>query len=265
MPDHASPDQAPPAPQNHPLAVLQAEASRLGMALTRAHLARFGRYLEMLIEWAPRAGLTSLRDPAAIQSRHFAESLALLRVLREAAVPDSAAWSGGGLSMVDVGAGAGLPGLPVAVVEDGVRLTLVESSARRCRFLEAAVKALDLSSRVRVVRARAEEAGRDPALRGAFDLAVARAVAPMPVLVEYALPLLRLGGVLAAPKGSRAAEELAAAAGAIATLGGEAEPPLALPLPDGAPPQQVLIVRRTGPLDERYPRRAGVPARRPLS
>lgn len=103
-----------------------------------------------------------------------------------------------------------------------------------------------------------------PALRAGCDLAVARALAPLPVLVEYALPLLREGGLLATPKGSRAREELEAAAGAIAALGGTAEEPHPLPLPPDAAPQDVLLVRRTGPVDERYPRRAGVPARRPL-
>ena len=93
---------------------------------------------------------------------------------------------------------------------------------------------------------------------------VARALAAMPVLVEYALPLLREGGVLATPKGSRGDEELLEAARAIETLGGEALPPAALPLPDDVPPQRVYLVRRTGPLDDRYPRRPGVPLKRPL-
>jgi 16S rRNA (guanine527-N7)-methyltransferase len=115
------------------------------------------------------------------------------------------------------------------------------------------------------VQARAEDAGRDPALRAAFDVAVARALAPLPVLVEYALPLLRDGGVLAAPKGSRATVELEAAAGAIASLGGVALQPVPLSLPPDALPQLVLFVRREGALDDRYPRRAGIPSKRPLS
>ncbi|MCH8187221.1 MAG: class I SAM-dependent methyltransferase [Proteobacteria bacterium] len=140
---------------------------------------------------------------------------------------------------------------------------VVEYAASAGPHLEQLVEELGLSD-VRVVRARAEEAGRDPSLRATFDLAVARAVAPLPVLVEYALPLLRDGGVLATPKGSRAQAELAEAAGAIAALGGVAEEPVDLPLPAEAPPQSVLFVRRAGPLDERYPRRPGMPSKRPL-
>ena len=240
------------------LTTLLAEAARLGLALDPRAVERFGRYLELLVEWTPRAGLTAVTDPDEVQRRHFGESLALLHVLRRAGAVGS-----GGVSVVDVGAGAGLPGLPMRVVEPALRLTLLESSARRCRFLRRVVDDLALVD-VQVVQARAEEAGRDPALRGSFDLVVARAVAPLSVLVEYALPLLRRGGLLATPKGSRAEDELAEAATAIATLGGSAEQSLPLPLPPDAPPQRVLLVRRSGELDDRYPRRPGIPSRRPL-
>ena len=118
---------------------------------------------------------------------------------------------------------------------------------------------------VAVRRMRAEEAGRDPELREGFDLAVARAVAPLPVLVEYALPLLRPGGLLAAPKGSRARDELSEAEAAIETLGGHVLTPLPLSLPEGAVAQIVVLVRRSGPMPERYPRRPGIPSKRPLS
>ena len=247
-----------PAGQPASMASLTTGAARLGVALDARALERFERYLALLLEWSPRAGLTSVTDPDEVQRRHFAESLAVLRVLREAGAIDP-----GGTTAVDIGAGAGLPGLPMRIVEPALRLTLLESSARRCRFLERVVAELALDG-VAVVRARAEEAGRDPALRGTFDLAVARTVAPLPVLVEYALPLLRRGGLLAAPKGSRADEELTQAAAAIAALGGVAEPSRSLPLPGGVPPQQLVLVRRTGELDDRYPRRPGMPSRRPL-
>ena len=112
---------------------------------------------------------------------------------------------------------------------------------------------------------RAEEAGRDAELREGFDLAVARAVAPLPVLVEYALPLLRPGGILAAPKGSRARDELQEAEAAIEALGGAVLEPLPLSLPEGVVPQLVVVVQRGGPLSERYPRRPGIPSKRPLA
>lgn len=216
--------------------------------------------MALLDAWRDRAGLTSLTDPAAVQRRHFGESLALLVALRGAGVltPGTTA------SMVDVGSGAGLPGLPMRILEPSLRLTLVESHRRRASFLETVVETLDLEG-VEVVTARAEEAGRDPAYRERFDVAVARAVAPLPVLVEYLLPLLRPGGVMAAPKGSSAERELREAEAAIDHLGGCAEVPVPLSLPDGTAPQQVLVVRRCGELPERFPRRPGIPSKRPLS
>lgn len=247
----------------HALDTLDAEASRLGLTLEADVRARFGQYLQLVLEWTPRAGLTSAADRTEIPRRHFGESLSLLLALRESGVFDGGGARASAISVVDIGAGAGFPGLAMRLVEPSLAVTLVESNAKRCRFLEHACAELGLGD-VRVVQARAEEAGRDEALRASFDVAVARAVAPMPVLVEYALPLLRRGGVLAALKGGRAEAELAEAAGAISALGGTAEPSLPLSLPAGAPPQRVLLVRRTGELDERYPRRPGMPSKRPL-
>ncbi|HRC61840.1 MAG TPA: 16S rRNA (guanine(527)-N(7))-methyltransferase RsmG [Dehalococcoidia bacterium] len=240
------------------LEFLRSEAFRLGLQLDDVALDRFERYLTLLLEWRERAGLTSISDPLTIQQRHFVESVALLVALR-----------GGGLlhdeggKIADLGTGAGFPGLPMRIVDPTLQLTLIESSSRRCRFLETVVDALHLDG-VAVIQARAEEAGHDPVLRAGFDLVVARALAALPILVEYALPLLREGGILAAPKGSRGASELEAAAGAIAALGGQAEGSLALPLSEDVPPQRVYMVRRVGRLDERFPRRPGVPSRRPL-
>jgi 16S rRNA (guanine527-N7)-methyltransferase len=244
------------------LAALREEAARLdlealGLALDAAAEARFARYYELLLEWNERAGLTTVTDPTEVAQRHFGESLALLVVLRRAGLLLEAA------RVIDLGSGAGLPGLPMAIVDASLQVTLLETHGRRAEFLRTAVAALDLPQ-VAVVQARAEDAGRDPALREAFDVAVARALAPLAVLVELALPLVKAGGVLATPKGARALDELPSGAAAIEALGGLAEMPLALPLSHDAPLQTVLVVRRVGPLDARYPRRAGIPSKRPL-
>ena len=251
-------ESSPPSP---PVATsqpwLDAELRRLGLPLDVPVRVQFIRYEALLLEWNERTSLTADATPERLQLRHFGESLALLVALRGAALIER------DTELVDVGSGGGFPGLPLRIAERSLRVTLLEASARRCRFLRTAIAALDLDD-VAVVQARAEDAGRDQELRGHFALAVARAVAPLAVLVEYALPLLCSGGLLAAPKGSRGPSELAAASVAIEALGGSVEPAIALSLPDGVPPQQVFLVRRTGPLDERYPRRAGIPSKRPL-
>jgi 16S rRNA (guanine527-N7)-methyltransferase len=259
---HGGPSGLPDTARNdeeRAAAWLAAEAQRLGVVLDAAAHERLGCYGALIAAGAARAGLTSVRDPLGIARRHLGESLALLAALREA----SLLAPGAPARVVDIGSGAGLPGLAMRIAEPALRLTLVESSARRCAFLRETAAELGLDE-VRVVQARAEEAGHYPELREHFDLAVARAVAPLAVLVEYALPLLAAGGLLAAPKGSRAAAELEAARPAIAGLGGEPAAPLALPLPPDSPLQQVLLVRRAGELPTHLPRRPGVPARRPL-
>ncbi len=251
-----------PSPLALLLDTLTAEAARVdvegvGAAFDQAAHARFQRYYDLLLEWNERAGLTTVTDPVEVARRHFGESLALYAVLRRAHI----LWSHA--RVIDLGTGAGFPGLPLAILDTSLDVALLETHGRRAEFLRTAVEALELEH-VRVVHARAEDAARDPDLRETFDLVIARALAAMPVLVELALPFLKLGGVLATPKGARALEELSAAQAAIEALGGTAEAPLPLPLPTDAPPQLVLVVRRTSPLDSRYPRRPGIPAKRPL-
>ena len=250
----------PTPPVTPSLDVLRAEAERLALPLDAEALVRFARYQALLSEWHDRAGLTAITDPAEVQRRHFGESLALFAALRSADI----LLPGAETHIADLGTGAGFPGLPMRIADPSLQLTLIESNGRRCRFLEAVVADLGLDH-VEVVNLRAEEAGRAPALREHFEVVVARALSAMNVLVEYALPLLRDGGLLATPKGSRALDELAEAAPAIAALGGTALGPLTLPQPADAPPQHVLLVRRTGTLDDRYPRRPGIPTRRPLT
>lgn len=199
------------------------------------------------------SSLTNVRDPAAAVELHIADSLAGLELPQLRAAT----------TIADLGSGGGFPGVPMAIAEPGLDLVLIESHGRRAEFLRTVIEALGLEH-ARVVQARAEDAGRGPMLRATFDLVTARALAPMPVLIEYALPLLKDGGLLVAPKGSRAEEELAASAGALKALGGDVRDTLDLPLPEGLPPQRVLVVRRTGRLDPQYPRRAGTPSRQPL-
>jgi 16S rRNA (guanine527-N7)-methyltransferase len=225
------------------------------MELTSNQLSAFELYARRLMKAGLRTNLTSTRDREAVYRRHFVESLALLRVLQERDLIRSPA--------IDVGSGAGFPGLPIKIARPDVDLTLVEATGKKARFLESIVAELGLAT-VTVVDARVEQLAHNPVHRGAFRLALARAVAPLPVLLELTLPFLSMEGVLAAPKGGAAQRELRASANALAELGGaiEAAPPMELPL-DG-PQQTVIIVRKTGPTPERYPRRPGMPSKRPL-
>lgn len=243
---------------NDRLAPLLDEAARLGLSLTELQRAAFETYLDLIEAQNEWAGITSIADPAERQRRHFGESLALLVALRSAGL-----LTGAPVRVADLGPGGGFPGLPMRIVDPSLRLTLIESHGRRCDFMREVIATLGLDG-VEVVQARAEDAGRQPALREGFDLVVARALAAVRVLVEYGLPLLKPGGVLATPKGSRWRDELEEAGHALSELGGVALEGVAMPLPPGVPEQAVVLVRREGALSDRYPRRAGMPVKRPL-
>jgi 16S rRNA (guanine527-N7)-methyltransferase len=170
------------------------------------------------------------------------------------------AYLGDAHNLVDVGSGAGLPGIPIKIARPDLEVTLIEADQAKAAFLVHACAALGLQQ-VEVVAQRAEEAGRDPRLREKFDVAVARALAPLPVLVELCLPLVRVGGRLLAQKTE--AEDPGAAARAIQLLGGELSGVLAAPsAARGA--GTVVVIDKVRPTRSHYPRRAGVPARKPL-
>ncbi len=231
------------------------QARALGFDLTQAQARAFERYRDAVIGAAARFNLTAVRDPEGIERRHFLESLALGRRLVDAgALPPD-----GDCQALDLGTGAGFPGLPLKIAWPRLRLSLLDSNEKRCEFLRGLVAELRLSD-VEVLVGRAETWGRDQAHREAYDLVLARAVAPLMVLVEYALPFLSVGGWLAASKGTAGSRELDEAALAITELGGGEVTTLPM-----TPPLTLVLVRKTGPTPERYPRRVGVPAKRPLA
>lgn len=237
-------------------AVLSKEARRLGLKLGDSQLELFWRYYQELRAWNERLNLTTIVEWEDVQIQHFLDSLSAALVLPDAAQSSPYA-------MVDVGSGGGFPGVPLKILLSHARLTLVESVAKKAAFLRHLVQVLGLEG-VEVLAMRAEEAGRDPLHREAYDLALARAVAPLPVLVEYTLPMLHLGGRLIAHKGREAAEEVAAARAACAILGGEVREVRPVILPGMQGPRHLVVVEKVRPTPERYPRRPGMPHKRPL-
>ncbi len=226
---------------------------RLGLAPDKA--AALARYAAMIRAERERTALISRRSMDAIERRHFAESLALLGALEERGLLLSPA--------LDIGSGAGFPGLPIEIARPDLRLTLLESNEKKAAFLERVIAELSLDG-AGVVTARAEEAGRLPEHRAAYALVLARAVAPLRVLAELALPFLAIDGVLAAPKGSAAPREVREAQAALEELGGTVEETVRLKVSAQGRAPTLLIVRKTGETPERYPRRPGIPRKRPL-
>jgi len=239
------------------------DAAALNVPLTSEQLDRFRRYTARLLETNQRMNLTALRDEASLTTRYHLDALALLPIIARAAglSPDALrqeAWQA-----VDVGSGGGAPAIPLAIAWPALRYTLIESIAKKARFLAETGRALALP--ITVINARAEEVGRDPAHREAYDLVTARAVAALPALVELTLPLIRMGGLAVFPKGSGARSETEAARRAIEELGGELLGVEDIHLPGVQEPRAAVVIRKIAPTPERYPRRPGLPIKRPLS
>lgn len=229
------------------------ETAVFGIQLSTHQLEQFQRYLTLLLAWNQRLNLTAIREPRPIQQRHFLDALTCATVMGTLT----------NRSLIDVGTGAGFPGLPLKILYPDLHLTLVESVAKKARFLEAVVTELGLSD-VSIVVARAEALGQDAAYREQFDWAVARAVAELRVLVEYLLPLCRVGGHVLAQKGSNAAAETADALKAITLLGGAAPEHFPVQLPQRAETHYLVVIEKKAATPDKYPRRTGVPGKRPL-
>lgn len=225
----------------------------LGEELSPQQATAFERYAAELLEWNQRFNLTSITEREAVYTRHFLDSLSCWLALRRLQ-PNS---------LIDVGTGAGLPGLPLKLWQPGLQLALLESTAKKAGFLEHIVQVLGLQG-VQVLAQRAEEAGQDPAHRETYDCALARAVAPLPGLAEYLLPFVKVGGHMLAQKAKGAAEEVEAARGAFALLGGEFEELMPVSVPGLEEERWLVLVRKVAPTPAEFPRRPGRPSKRPL-
>jgi len=256
--------------------VLQEGARSLGLDLSEGQLAAFARYHELIVAWNKRLNLTSITDPVDVQRKHFLDSLAPLPVLaEEVARQDETEGAAPVLEpfrhlvrkpwrAIDVGAGVGLPGIALKIVWPPLRLTLLDATAKKVRFLNEVIRALGLSQAT-AIQGRAEELGRDPAFREQFDLVVARGLAPMNTLVEYLLPFARVGGWVMAYKGPKAPQEVAVSLRAVDLLGGSVEriAPVAVP---GLPETRfAVLIRKVRPTPGKFPRGRGLPRKHPLS
>lgn len=234
---------------------LLAEGARqFGLTLTPAQLEQFQKYCDALMDWNRRFNLTAIEGRDQIQIKHFLDSLSLLTVWRPEGQP----------CVMDVGAGAGFPGIPLKIACPQIRLTLVEATAKKVEFLRHIIALLGLSDAI-ALHERAETLGRRSPYREQYDLVVARAVAALPELAEYTLPFARVKGLVVAYKGPAAVQEAQQAEYALAVLGGRLERMVRVEVPGLAEERYLVLFRKIAPTPAQYPRRPGVPHKHPLT
>ncbi len=232
---------------------LEQAAETYGISLTSHQRGQFGIYYRLLMEWNQKMNLTAITEPHEVAVKHMIDSLS---AFDEDDFPENAA-------IIDVGTGAGFPGIPLKIFRPDLRLTLLDSLNKRISFLQAVVDALQLEQAV-CVHGRAEEAARKKEYREQYDIAVSRAVARLSVLSEYCLPFVKKGGVFLALKGMKYQEEMEEAEKAVKALGGGEMKARAVHLPSLEDKRAVISVRKLSATPKIYPRKAGTPERNPI-
>ncbi len=233
-------------------------ALEFGLDLTREQVDQFDLYYHQLVGWNARINLTAITEYTQVLVKHFLDSLSVALAL-----PRPFETNLQGRKLIDVGAGAGFPGVPLAIAFPQLQVTLLEATGKKAIFLDQLGRVLNLAN-VTVLRGRAEELGQKPEYREQFDFAAARAVAELRSLVELTLPFVRLGGVLIAQKSLDVQAEAEAAADAIQALGGTRREIIPVQLPDVPESRYLVVIEKIGATPEKYPRRAGMPEKRPL-
>jgi 16S rRNA (guanine527-N7)-methyltransferase len=229
-------------------------ARALGIDLSQRQKEQFEGYYRELIEWNRKINLTRITDYEEVQVKHFLDSLSILPYLQKERDE---------LSVIDIGTGAGLPGIPLKIARPGIKLTLLEATTKKARFLQYVIEKLGLRD-IETVTGRAEDIAHKKGYREKYDLALSRAVAELPVSVELALPFCTKGGMFIAQKKGDIEQEIRQAAKAIAEMGGKLHDIKPIEIDELKEGRKLVIIDKVELTPEKYPRRAGIPAKRPI-
>lgn len=235
-------------------ALLQEAFSAAGFVLSERQTEQFRQYFELLIDWNQRINLTAIEDPVDVVDKHFIDSVLTMKVSGSLA----------GKRLIDVGTGAGFPGVPLKIMAPELSLCLFDSLQKRINFLTELCSSLDLSD-VEMVHGRAEEFGRNSDYREQYDLATARAVAKLPVLAELCLPFVKVGGVFIALKGPELEQELNESKKALQEMGGKIMRVENIKLGHDQYERNLVVVEKMKPTPKKYPRKAGTPQKSPIA
>lgn len=224
---------------------------KLWINLSEIQLKQFYNYMNLLIEWNKKINLTAITEPDEIILKHFVDSLTISKYISD------------GTKVVDVGTGAGFPGIPLKIVRQDVDITLLDSLQKRINFLDEVINELNLE-KITTVHSRVEDFGKNKKYREEFDIATSRAVANLATLSEYLLPLVKVGGKVISMKGSLIQEELENSKNAIKILGGQIEKVDEFDLPNSDISRNIVLIDKIKNTPNRYPRKAGEPSKKPL-
>lgn len=238
--------------------ILEENSNEISVPLSAESIWAFKEYARILRQWNEVMNLTNIIDDNGIALRHFIDSLTIVKFIADEQTKQGKK----DLSIIDVGTGAGFPGIPVKVAMPDLKLTLLDSLKKRIGFLDEVIKTIGLKN-AKTVHSRAEDGGHDAKLREKFDISTARAVAALPVLCEYCLPFVKEGGIFLAMKG-HLDEELDEASKAIEKLGGKIEKVEKFVLPGTDMDRAVVVIRKIKPTPKQYPRQAGKPTKEPI-
>lgn len=237
--------------KQHASLIHQLTYQHIGSDLSDLQVTQLCNFGDLLLDWNQRLNLTRITDPHEVILKHFIDSMVLSNYIS-------------GVTFADLGTGAGFPGVPLKILRPDLDIVLMDSLKKRLDFLEVVINRLSLTG-IKTVHARVEDFGRNMHYRGHFDTVSSRAVARLPVLLEYALPVLKVNGLFLAPKGSQFEVELAESKKALLILGGTVEGIEHFSLGEGAEHRTVIRIRKLKETPSQYPRQAGTPTKSPIS
>jgi len=229
---------------------------KMGININNEQIRKFSRYLELLVQWNQKINLTSLKNPQEIIIKHFLDSISCVKVINKYINTE-------GISVIDVGTGAGFPGIPIKIICPSIRLSLLEARKKKTRFLEKVTEEMNFQQ-VEILNGRAETFGKCPDYREKYDITISRAVAPLNILSEYCLPLVRVGGLFVAQKGRSYKKETEKSFKTIQVLGGELIGVENVRIPFIDQERHLLLIKKIKGTPSKYPRKEGFPQKRPL-
>lgn len=232
--------------------LISSYGKEISIEFSNIQIEKFYKYMNLLIEWNEKINLTAITEPKEIIMKHFIDSLTILKDIK------------GKNTLVDVGTGAGFPGIPLKIMNEEIKITLLDSLNKRINFLNEVINQLDLKN-IETIHSRVEESGKNKKYRESFDIATARAVANLATLSEYMLPLVKVGGKSICMKGSEVSEEVQNSKKAISILGGEIENIDNFQLPKSDMMRNIVIIKKVKTTPIKYPRKPGTPAKEPIN